>query len=150
MISGDDVPGSPCRASGTDGFFIDLHVVVPEGSFGNIGRREFPVLFRVFQPFDQSLALFILGNVKEEFENKCAVVGQVSFKGIDISKTVSPEVIVDCNVGDAFSIREFGVNPNDKYFLKIRTVKDANSTAFGQLWNSAKESCGRDPRLRVV
>ena len=93
VISRDDVPGSPLGARGTDRFFVSLHVVIPEGSFGDIGRRELPVLLRVLEPLDQPLALLLFGDVQEKLEDQGAVAAEVVLKRIDIRETVGPEIV---------------------------------------------------------
>ena len=55
---------------------------------------------------------------------------RVPLEGVDIGEAMGPEVVVDLAVGDALGLDQLGVDADDKHFLVIRSVEDADATAL--------------------
>ena len=60
--------------------FVGLHVFFPEAAFLEVVAAELPVAFRVFDAFEEATALFLLGQVQEEFDDARAVAVQMFFQ----------------------------------------------------------------------
>src|ERR1700683_3584859 len=77
VVSGNNIPGRFLGAGGGDAFPIDLHVLVPEFAFLDIGQAELPILVRIVDAGEETLALLVLGEMEEEFDDSCAVAGEM-------------------------------------------------------------------------
>src|SRR5208337_876033 len=131
VIGGNDVPGCPFRAGRPESLLVGLHVVVPEAALEEVCRRELPVFPGIFKPLEKSLTLFVLGDVQEELEHHCAVAGQVPLQSIDVFIAVSPEVVVDLDVGDPRGLDQLRMHSDDQDLLVIGAVEDADPSPFG-------------------
>jgi hypothetical protein len=131
MIRGDDVPRRPLAAGCAQDILEGLHVIVPESTFLEIVRRELPLFPWVFEAFEKSFALFVLGQVEEELENDRAVVGEMMLKPVDIGIALGPEIIVDSGTRNALGCDQFGVDLYHENFLVVGTIENTNAAALG-------------------
>ena len=65
-------------ARGVQALLVSLRVMLPVFSFVNVGEAKFPILVRLINTFEESLSLFVLRQVKEDFDDpRCRFDGDV-------------------------------------------------------------------------
>ena len=87
-VSGNHVPGSRLCAAFRQRIFEGGGVFVPEGTLRVVGFADFPVLFRVVDPFFEAFELFVTIDVKIELENRRSRVLEESFEPIDVIESL--------------------------------------------------------------
>ena len=101
VIGGNDIPVRVPGACCAEAFFIRLHVLHPEVPLRDIRNAEFPILFRLIDAFEETLALLFLREVKIEFDDAGSVAEEVSLEIqdgtilVDFNRTCVCKVDVD-------------------------------------------------------
>ena len=73
IIGGNDVPGCMMGACRAQALLVRLRVMLPEFSFVNVREAEFPILVRLIYTLEEALSLFVLRQVKKDFDDVGAV-----------------------------------------------------------------------------
>ena len=85
----------------TEALLVRFHVVVPELSLLDVCRTELPVLVWLVDARQKALALFILREMEEEFDDAGSVGMKMSLQIRDRAIAVVPEfLVVVRRVGD--------------------------------------------------
>ena len=101
-------------------FLVGRHILLPELSFLDIRRAEFPVLFRLIDALDESFSLFVLREMEKKLDDACSIGVEVLFQIDDGTVPVMPEhVLVERLVGDAFAAENLRMDPNNQNILVI-------------------------------
>ena len=80
VVGGHEIPRGIARARRAQAFLVGLHIVLPEFAFLDIGRAELPVLVWLVDAGKEALALLILREMEEEFDNASPVGVEMSFQ----------------------------------------------------------------------
>jgi hypothetical protein len=114
--------------------------MLPVFSFVNVREAKFPILVRFINPFEESLSLFILRQVKEDFDDPGAVSVEMFFQVHDGTIPVLPKVLLVAQLLRETLIAEnLRMHANDQYVLVIRAIEDAYAPAFGKAARGAPE-----------
>src|SRR4029453_15488426 len=112
---------------------VGPHVVVPVGALPHIAHRELPVLGWLLDPFQKSLALFVLGDVEEELANRDPVARRTPPERVDVFVALLPDVRRDQRLRNAVAGEILLVDADDDRFLVVRAVEDTNAPTLRQL-----------------
>src|SRR4030088_2210446 len=111
------LPGSPPRTRA---------VIVPELAFLHVGRREFPVLFRLVEAIEKALLLLLARHVKEELQNFRPPPAGVVLEMRDVGEPLVPDSLADQRRRQLLRFEDLGMHSHDEDFLVVRTVEDAS------------------------
>src|SRR5579859_7386805 len=140
VVGGNDVPRSVPGAGRADTLLIGFHVLLPESALLDIRGAEFPVLCRVIDAFEKSLALFILRQVEEEFHDSGAIGVEVPFQIVDGTIAVVPDgVLAVGRVRESFTVQDVGMYAHDQHLFVVRPVENADPPALRQVAGRAPE-----------
>src|SRR5579862_9829765 len=73
VVGGNDVPRPLMCASCFEAVLIRFCVFVPELALADICGAEFPILFRLFNSFEETTALLVFRQMQEKFDDPRAV-----------------------------------------------------------------------------
>ncbi len=77
VIGGNDIPGSMMVAGGIQALLISLHILVPVFPLVNIRQAELPILIRLINARQETLALFFVRQMEKDFDRARVVVMEV-------------------------------------------------------------------------
>ena len=108
--------------------------MLPEFAFFDIGGAEFPVLFRLVDAGEETLALLLLREMKEEFDDAGAVGVEMPFQIRDRPIAIVPKVfVVMRRVGSPSLEENVAMHADDQHLLVIGSIEDADPSALRQI-----------------
>src|SRR3989442_2402413 len=150
VTRGYEVPRCPFRAGLVQSVLVRLHVLFPEFSFRKIVTTELPPLGRIVQALLQPLLLFVLVNVKVDFQYRRVLLGYYPFEIVDLPVPMTPDFLRNDLVNsldkDTFVMASI---KNRKFSLsRDLFVFSPQETMIKLLRSRLLEVCDSDP-LRV-
>src|SRR2546422_10763869 len=131
VICGDDVPRCMLGTGCAQALLIGVHIIVPKFPLFDIGLAQFPILIRFIDSAKKTLPLFFFRNMKKELHDSGSVVVEMAFQVEDRAKPLPPNcVVIKQSRGKAFTTQDLGMNSDDKYFLVVRPIENANPPTF--------------------
>src|ERR1700690_624809 len=132
VVGGNDIPRRGSGACRTDAFPISLHVIFSVAPLLCVCRAKFPVLVRLANTRQKTLALLLLREVQEELDDAGTVDVQVSLEVCDRTIPLTPQLlIVMRRVREPLSQENVAMHAHDQHFLVIGSVEDADAATFG-------------------
>ena len=96
-------------------------------------RREFPVLARLIDTCQESLALLVLRKVEEDFDHPGPVAMQVLLQIHDGAIALVPDGFFVAQLGGSpWLRRSLRMHANYQHFLIVRAIEDADPSALGK------------------
>ena len=115
-------------------------IFLPVLALLDVGEAEFPVLFRLVDAREKALALLLLGEVEEEFDDAGAVGVQMPLQTLDRAVTLAPEgLVVVRRFGERFAAQDLRMHADDQHFFVIGPVEDADAPALRQIARGAPQ-----------
>src|SRR5436309_1367774 len=120
-----------CRV--LDHLLVRLLIVLPEAALLHIGHREFPVLLGIFEALEESLLLFLLGDVQEEFPDQDAVSRQIALIAINVFEALLPDFLGHKLFRNFLPFEQLGMNAHHKDFFIVRAVENPDPSALRKM-----------------
>ena len=108
---------------------VGIHVLREVLALGDVGRRKLPVLFRLCEPLQEPLALFLLRHVQEELAHHHALARQVALPRADVFEAFTPDVLGDDLARQLLAREDVLVHADDQCLLVVRAIEDADVAA---------------------
>ena len=138
VVGGNDIPGRLPGACRTEAFLIRLHIVLPELPLRDVRKAELPVLFRLVNTSQETLALLFLREVEVELHDAGSVDMEMFLQIHDRMIPIAPDRLFAVRrIRDAFAAKNLGMHSNDQHFLIIGSIEDADPPAFRQIAGGA-------------
>lgn len=102
-------------------------------ALGEVVVAELPVLVRVVDAGEQTLALLVLRQVQEELDDAGAVAVQVPLRIDDGTVAALPQrLALKGRVRQVLGCEDVGAHAHDQHLLVVGSVEDADTPALGQ------------------
>src|ERR1039457_1411674 len=141
VVGRNNVPGRVMGAGGVQAGLICLHVMLPVFPLVNVGEAEFPVLVRMIDALEESLALFFLRKVEKYFDDPRSVAIQVALQVHDGAIALLPDGF---RVAQLFrkplAEENLRMHPHNQHLFVIGTIEDADLPAFRKPAGGAPEN----------
>jgi len=128
VVGRNDIPGRVPSARRTEAFLIRLHIVLPEFPLRDVRETELPVLFRLVDTRQETLALLFLREMEVDLHYASSVDMEMSLQIRDRTIPVVPNRLVV--VRDGFAVENLGMSSDDQHLLVIGSVEDADPPAL--------------------
>ena len=119
-VGGDDVPGCVVGGCFLDCILVGCFVIGPQFSVFDVFRDQLPLFVRVCLAGNQSLFLFLVADVEEDFEGGGTFIREHSLKFVAVTEPLAP---------NGFGL-EFA-NANGEDVLVVAAVEDADAAIGG-------------------
>src|SRR5437879_11070323 len=116
----------------SDDVLIHGLVSIPQRALGDISHRKFPVLRRLVQPVEKPLALLLLRDVEEEFEDDRAIAREVALEPANILEPLAPDVFGYQPGRNLLLRKQLPMHPRHQAFFVIRAIEDADAATLRQ------------------
>src|SRR4029077_7614188 len=99
VVRGHDEPGCSRRRGGADCFLEGVHIVAPEASLADVGRRELPVLPWLVEALHEAPLLLLARDVQKELKDDRPLPGEVILEMRDVGEPLIPDFLANIRRG---------------------------------------------------
>jgi hypothetical protein len=114
--------------------------MLPIFSFLNVREAKFPILVRLINTFEESLSLFVLRQVKEDFDNSRAVSVEMILQVHDGTVALLPNRLLVAQVlREALAAENLRMHADDEHLLIVGAIEYSDPSTLGKPARGAPE-----------